>query len=159
MADDTLPLATFFRGWDRYQELLTTAIAPLSDEQLALRAAPGQRPAWEIAAHIIAARVWWFHSVLGEGDEGLAPMRAWDDDGQPERSAAELELGLERTWEVIADCLSAWTAKDLAQEFAHPRAGALTRQWILWHVLEHDMNHGGELFLTLGIHGLPTPDL
>jgi uncharacterized damage-inducible protein DinB len=35
----------------------------------------------------------------------------------------------------------------------------LTRQWILWHVLEHDLRHGGELFLTLGIHGLPTPDL
>jgi uncharacterized damage-inducible protein DinB len=158
MPDDLLPLATFFRGWDRYQELLTTTIAPLSAEQLELRAAPGQRPAWVIAAHIIAARVVWFRR-MGEGDEGLEPMRAWDDDGQPERSAAELELGLERTWDVIADCLNNWTAKDLEQEFTHPRLGALTRQWILWHVLEHDMNHGGELFLTLGVHGLPTPDL
>jgi uncharacterized damage-inducible protein DinB len=157
--DDRLPLATFYRGWDRYQELLVTAVAPLSAAQLALRAAPKLRPIWELAAHIIAARVWWFHDMMGEGDEELEPLCMWDDPGEPQRSAAELELGLERTWELIADCLQRWTAKDLEREFPHPRRGALTRQWVLWHVLEHDLSHGGELFLTLGVHGLPAPDL
>jgi uncharacterized damage-inducible protein DinB len=160
--DHSLPLATFYRGWDRFQNLLTTGVAPLSAEQLELRAAPSQRSAWVLAAHIIAARVYWFHRVLGEGDETLAHMQTWDDDGQPQRSAAELELGLDRTWELIADCLQRWTAKDLEQQFT--RAGregdeTFTRQWIIWHVLEHDLAHGGELFLTLGIHGLPAPEL
>jgi hypothetical protein len=26
-------------------------------------------------------------------------------------------------------------------------------------VLEHDLHHGGEISLTLGIHGLPAPQL
>jgi uncharacterized damage-inducible protein DinB len=26
---------------------------------------------------------------------------------------------------------------------------------VVWHVLEHDLHHGGELSLTLGLHGIP----
>jgi uncharacterized damage-inducible protein DinB len=157
--DQSLPLATFYRGWDRFQELLTTAVAPLSAEHLALRAAPTLRPIWVIAAHIIAARVYWFHRVMGEGSDDLAPLQTWDDDGEPARSAAELELGLERAWEMIEDCLQRWTAKDFEQQFTASHGRTLTRQWIIWHLLEHDLAHGGELFLTLGMHGLPTPEL
>ncbi len=161
-ADQSLPLTTFYRGWDRYQQLLTTAVAPLSAEQLELRASPTLRPIWVIAAHIVSARVYWFHEVMGEGDvapEQRRHYRTWDHLDQPQQSAAELELGLERTWELIENCLQRWTAKDFEQQFAHPRRGALTRQWIIWHVLEHDLHHGGELALTLGMHGLSAPDL
>jgi uncharacterized damage-inducible protein DinB len=151
-------LATYYKGWDHYQDLLVAAVAPLTSEQLALRAAPNQRNVWTIAAHIIAARVWWFHSIMGEGDARLEQLQTWDDDGQPQRSAAELEEGLERTWAMIQACLKRWTAADFGQHFIR-RGESLSRQWIIWHVVEHDLNHGGELFLTLGLHGLPTPDL
>ena len=30
---------------------------------------------------------------------------------------------------------------------------------IIWHVLEYDLHHGGELSLSLGMHGLAAPDL
>jgi hypothetical protein len=33
---------------------------------------------------------------------------------------------------------------------AHP----ITRAWVTWHVLEHDLHHGGELALALGMQGL-----
>jgi uncharacterized damage-inducible protein DinB len=35
----------------------------------------------------------------------------------------------------------------------------LSRAWVVWHVLEHDLHHGGELSLTLGMHGLQAPDI
>jgi len=164
-ADQSLPLATYYRGWERYQQLLTTAVAPLSAEQLELRAAPTQRPVWVIAAHIVSTRIYWFHEVMGEGDvapERRRHYRTWDHLDQPQQSAAELELGLERTWGIIADCLQRWAAKDLEQQFTRvDRAGdeAFTCQWVIWHVLEHDLHHGGELSLTLGMHGLSAPDL
>ena len=34
-----------------------------------------------------------------------------------------------------------------------------SRQWIIWHLIEHELHHGGELSLTLGVHGLAAPDL
>ena len=35
----------------------------------------------------------------------------------------------------------------------------ITRQWVIWHLIEHDLHHGGEISLTLGMHGLPAPNL
>ena len=153
------PLGRFYQGWERYQRLLTDAVAPLSAEQLALAAAPSLRPVGVLVAHIIAARVYWFHQVLREGDAALAPLRTWDDDGAPARSAAELTSGLEATWQLIDSCLERWTSGMLDNTFVTRRDRTVTRQWVVWHVVEHDLHHGGELFLTLGMHGLPTPDL
>jgi uncharacterized damage-inducible protein DinB len=159
MSQGGITLIPLYRGWERYQGLLTQAIGPLSPDQLAVQAAPSLRPAWVLAAHIIAGRVYWFHRVLGEGDPAIAPMQASDDDGMPSRNAAELVDGLEATWQVLQGCLQRWTPTMLDDSFVTPRGRTVTRQWVIWHVIEHDLTHGGELFLTLGMHGLPTPDL
>lgn len=160
MAEDYTRLTPFYAGWDRYQTLLVESLTNLTDEQLALRPAPEKWSVWQLAAHIIATRVWWFHCRMGEGDASLMSFVNWDEEGEPQRSAAELVTGLETTWAMLADCLARWTPADLDATFHHERRGIdQSRQWILWHVVEHDLSHGGELFLTLGIHGLPTPDL
>jgi len=65
MADDNVTLTTFYTAWKAYQERLA-ALAPLTAEQLALRAAPGLRSIGETAAHIIGCRVGWFTITLGE---------------------------------------------------------------------------------------------
>jgi hypothetical protein len=36
---------------------------------------------------------------------------------------------------------------------------ARSRQWIIWHVLEHDIHHGSEISTILGVHGLPAVEL
>jgi uncharacterized damage-inducible protein DinB len=69
---------------------------------------------------------------------------------------------LDLTWSVIADGLGRWTAPELAETFTHPRRRpeqSYSRQWIVWHLAEHDIHHGGEISFSLGIHGLPAPDL
>src|SRR5215472_5334056 len=47
------------------------------------------------------------------------------------------------------------TVADLDATFQpFPHRPAETRQFIVWHVAEHDLHHGGEISLTLGMHGL-----
>src|SRR6266511_3577977 len=99
---------------------------------------------------------------MGEGDATIAAFDPWDMEDAPSRTAAELVTGLEATWQMIDDCLSRWTPEMLGDPFVRQypdRTSTRTRGWIIWHVVEHDVHHGGELFLTLGIHGLPTPDM
>ncbi|HEY6408023.1 MAG TPA: hypothetical protein VIY29_11195, partial [Ktedonobacteraceae bacterium] len=55
-------LAPFYQGCETYQGYLTNAIAPLTSEQLALCAASHLRSIGLLVAHIIAARVIWFHA-------------------------------------------------------------------------------------------------
>lgn len=86
-------------------------------------------------------------------------MMDWDEPDQPRRSAQELGAGLWASWRPIAESLARWTPADLAESFTTPRGETFTRQWVIWHVIEHDLHHGGELYRTLGTHGLPTPEL
>ncbi len=158
MPENHTTLSNFYKGWDNYQDLLTKAITLLSAEQLALRAAPHLRSIGFITAHIISARVWWFHNIMGEGHSDLAPMVDWDEDDAPARSAAELVDGLETSWQMIQNVLALRTPADLHQTFQR-RSESVTRQWIIWHVIEHDLHHGGEISLTLGMNDLATPDL
>jgi hypothetical protein len=61
--------------------------------------------------------------------------------------------GREATANGLHTCTSA--AQALTGLRAHQRG------WVVWHVLKHDLHHGGEigfsLGLSLGLHGLPAP--
>lgn len=153
-------LARFYRGWDEYQRMLVQAVAPLSTEALALRVAPSQWSAGRIAAHIVATRVGWFQGLLGEGDPALAEYDPGGDaDDAPPRAVAELVSGLQATWAMVEECLNRWTPGMLTDTFTTHHGQERSRQWVLWHVLEHDIHHGGELLLTLGSGGVATPEM
>ncbi|HEX3722940.1 MAG TPA: DinB family protein [Nitrolancea sp.] len=159
MTQDSSHLLHFYDGWKPYQDLLVEAIRPLTNEQLAIRAAPQLRQLWELAAHILSARVYWFHRVLGEGSAELAPMMTWDDEGMPQRDAGSLISGFTQTWMLIEACLRRWTADDLDELKTTGNGSQVSRQWVIWHVIEHDLHHGGEFSFTLGMNGLAAPDL
>ncbi|HEU5230563.1 MAG TPA: DinB family protein [Ktedonobacteraceae bacterium] len=162
MTEQHLSLSPFYKGWDVYQQCLVKAITPLTAEQLELRPAPDLWSISMLARHIVATRVWWFHMWLGVGSSNLEPMAEWDEEGQPSRSASEIVAGLEATWEMIQNALAHWTPDDLEQVFHNPLHAdrpSRSRQWIIWHLLEHDLHHGGEISLSLGIHGLGGFDL
>ena len=161
MAEQQISLLPFYKGWDTYQALLIKALEPLSLEQLSLRPAPHLRSIGENAAHIVGTRAGWMHFVLKEGSEDIVSRR-WDDPAQP-ASSAELISGLEMTWQVIEDGLQRWTGADLDTIFhdtdENGEVYPCTRQWVLWHLIEHDVHHGGEISFTLGMHGLTGIDI
>ena len=143
-------------GWQDYQQQLVVVIRGLNSEQLALRVAPGLRSAGEIATHLIAGRVNWFFKILKEqqGDAELAAIAQWERAGQPVRRTQELTRGLEVTWALIQNAISRWTPEEQAELIVLPWIGPkypITRPWVVWHVLEHDLHHGGELTQTLGL--------
>lgn len=163
MNEHSFPLASFYKGWDSYQQHLAHALAPLSAEQLALRAAPHLRSVGIIATHIIGARARWLYHTLGEEDESLVSFGTWDDPLQPTRSATELVNGLGTTWQVFQDALQRWTTADLDEIFHdtddNGEEETFTRQWVIWHLIEHDLHHGGEISFVLGMHCLAAIDL
>lgn len=152
-------LAPFYAGWDNYQRLLVETVAPLNAAQLALQAAPPLRPIWHLVAHICTGRIGWFHRTLGEGDASLTRFQSWTNEGMPARDAAELTDGLVQSWRLIESCLHRWTPGMLDEPFRTPTGQPVTRQWVIWHVLEHDLHHGGELHFSLGLHGITPPSI
>jgi len=162
MAEDNFTLTTFYTEWKKYQDKLKEAIAPLTAEQLDLLTAPHVCSIKELVEHIVGARIGWFVNFLGEGGELMQSLSYPDDPDTPNRSAADLVNDLDVTWNIISVCLARWSAADMQKTFPRERRGAhydLSRSWVLWHILEHDLHHGGELSLGLGMHGLQAPDV
>jgi uncharacterized damage-inducible protein DinB len=151
----------FYQGWDVYQGHLVKAIAPLTSEQLELKIAPNQRSIGQIARHIIRARASWLGNVLGEGGPNIAEIAKWEYEGDVPPTA-ELVRTLEVTFSAWQECLQRWTLEDMEYLFRGERWGepyALSRQWMTWHIIAHDLHHGGELSFSLGAHGLAAPDI
>jgi uncharacterized damage-inducible protein DinB/shikimate kinase len=171
-------LQTFVDGWQDYQSLLLDALRPLAAEQMALRPAPHQWTLWQIASHMAGVRMYWFHDILRVGDAALRDMfrveqttvpgltlevAGWEDDEAHPRAAAEIVDAFEQTWALMAEYIARWTAADLAVVVERwRRDGAVklrSREWVIWHLMEHDLHHGGEISSILGSHGLAALDL
>ena len=122
MADYQLSLLPFYAGWGTYNQRLVAAIAPLTQEQLALRTTPHHWSIGMYLTHIVANRAWWFHARMGEGSDDLTSLELWalgvcEADVDPGHTAAELVAGLEKTWQMIEEALARLTPADLEQVF------------------------------------------
>jgi uncharacterized damage-inducible protein DinB len=159
VSQSTFPV--FNQAWKDYKSQLIKAIAPLSADQLALRAAPNLRSIGEIVLHMIRVRGSWFFIDMHEGGEAMAEFGNWGLPGMPTRSAAELVNGLEATWQLMQEALERWTPAEWDQILGGTpdEPETFSRSWVIWHLIEHDLHHGGEASLTLGMYGLEAPTL
>jgi uncharacterized damage-inducible protein DinB len=69
---------------------------------------------------------------------------------------------METTWQLMQTAIARWSPVEWEQTFSedHPYAPmVITRQWLIWHLIEHDLHHGGEISLTMGMHSLLVPNL
>ena len=153
-----------YEGWEAYQDLLITAVEPLSPDQLRLRTTDRLRSVGETCRHIIGARARWAHYVLGLDGQETEAFGRWDRNDMPERSAEEIVTALRSTWGTLRTALGSWSVDDLAVTVPNtdPEPGEpaeYTRRWIIWHLVEHDIHHGGEITEILGAHGLQGLDL
>ena len=162
MAEQHPMLAGIYDGWAGYQAHLVKALTPLNAAQLELRAAPHLRSIRQITTHMVAARARWLYNALNEGDATINEIGRWDRPDAAPSSPASLVEGLERTWQVLQTALARWTPTDLITPIVEEWQGetvTLERPWVIWHLIEHDLHHGGELSFSLGMHGLAAPDI
>ena len=168
----SLSLMTVFEGWAGAQQSLVDAIAPLSPGNLAFRPTPELRSVTEIVRHISGGRVNWFQRMHAPGcAELIEQIGAWDEDPHGNRyvdedvlgtTAVELVHWLEATWGMVERTLSAWTVPDLLRTYRHTWRGqtyAVSYQWTIWRIMAHDLHHGGELAVMLGMQGIAIPEL
>lgn len=174
MLNLNISLQAVFEGWDGYQQSIVRAVQPLTPEQLNWHPANHLRTVGELVRHIALGRLTWLMRMDAPGSAELASQIGdWelDEDGnrdivekaveiadQPE----ELVRWLELTWKVIENTLSSWTVADLWQTYRHKFLGntyAVSRQWTIWRVMNHDLHHGGELSLMLGLQGIEAFEL
>ena len=167
-------LMMVYEGWEGYRQSIVKAVAPLTAEQLTWRPAAHLRSVGELVRHIALGPIDWFRRMEAPGSRELASqIDAWEEDPHGNRyvienaiaitdQAAELVKWLEASGQMIGQTLKTWTVDDLKKTYRHIWRGntyAISRQWTIWRIMAHDLHHGGELVVMLGMQGLENFEL
>src|SRR5215210_4854073 len=129
--------------WQHMQDELVRVVALLSDTQMNMRIAPNLRTLGEQSEHIVRGRALWVHKVVD--DPSLEPMMNWDEPEDATRSAAEVVVGLQHTWQILRAYIEPSTrdTNDPVPVSEQEKDGLHT----VWGMLDHDLCHAGELAL------------
>ena len=140
--------------WKTVRRNLLQALVMLTDEQLSFTPGEGLRTVGQVACHIAEAEEGWFGYCV---TRKLAEWPSYQAEKHATVDSLVTLLGdvHDRT-EVY---LAAQDAADLHREFRSPWGEAFTPGDVIWHVMQHEIHHRGEIYLMLGLLGLEAPEV
>jgi len=144
-----MKVAEFFEHWEQVRADLHATLRKFKPEELTFRPFPGSWPVGTIMLHIAETEDYWLHElVTGELEDGSAnyPLARYP-------TLEDIEGVLRRARQRTVALLARLTEEDLQRVYTTASGKNFSLYWILWHVLEHETHHRGELSLTHGLLG------
>ena len=143
-----MQLDRFFSHWDQIHSDTLAILDKFDETELVQVAFDGGMPVGRIALHIADAEEGWFRLVATQ------ERSEWPSDYTLENypSKAAIKALLSEAHAKTMAYLATQTLDDLERVFKSAW-GDFSLRFIIWHVLEHEIHHRGELSLILGILG------
>jgi len=151
-----------FPYWGDNRALIIEAAGAFRDEDLDVRPAPDFRSIGDVLRHLITTEEYWWHG--GIQGEPYARWRAadWDRLGDHEKDARRRQRfptvrsileGLSVAHAPVERFLAELDAADLCEKRRSTWAQDNTLRWMLWHLVEHDQHHRGQLYTRIRMLG------
>ncbi len=147
-------LSDFFSHWDVIRTELIEGVNPLTQEQLDWIPPGGLSSIGDLLRHISEVELWWIGNVVMKNfnyrdlTASLAPNL--------DTIIKELKISHEYT----ANLLNSKTIDCLNEIYRIPeRNKSYSLGWILWHTIEHEMRHRGQIFLLMRLQGITPPNV
>lgn len=145
--------AQYFDHWHKVWRDLMRGISLLKDEHLDFVPSEAYgRSVGDILRHLISVEQGWIHYVIRREVEDWPQVKAADFN-----TIEDLRAELRRVHKQTFDYLSTVPVEDFNRIVQVPGDGTPKLGWILWHVLEQQIHHRGELFLCLSLLGVERP--
>ena len=145
--------STLFGYWTQVRQGLFDALDKLTDAQLDFVPHPGLWSLRETVFHIAGTEDGWLRYYTAN---------RWHEDSfkaQDYPTVADLKALLVKVHQET-EAQFAQDADALMEKVAQlPWGSETTMGWAVWHVLEHEIHHRGEVFLMLGMQGIEAPDV
>ncbi len=151
-----MKVSELFSHWTEIRHELLRALDLLSDEQLNFVPREGLWSLGTVVRHIAEAELGWYQCILtGKLKEWPASFTAED---YPTVEAVKALLAeVHAQSEAYLDTLE---LDDLTRDVKNPwTSETMSQQWVIWHVIDHETHHRGEVFLMLGLMGIQGPDI
>jgi uncharacterized damage-inducible protein DinB len=137
-----------FKHWDQIRSGLLQTISCFSDQELAYVPFESSWPVGQIMLHIAECEDHWLHGVVRHE---FTPPVNYSLADYPTKS--EILAVLDNAHSRTLPFLDTLDEADLDQLYQTRFGETFSLSWIIWHVLEHEIHHRGELSLVLGLLG------
>jgi uncharacterized damage-inducible protein DinB len=138
-----------FSHWERVRDGLLHTIDLFGDDELLFVPNETSRTVGGTMLHIADAEDGWFrYAVKKELEEWPSQYTL---ENYPDRKS--IKIALTEVHGRTEQFIDALEESDLARIIVAPWDEKFPIGWILWHVLEHEIHHRGELSLILGLLG------
>jgi uncharacterized damage-inducible protein DinB len=144
-----------FNHWDEARTNLFRALDMLTDDQLDFVPREGLWSLGEVARHIANAEEGWFRFGIERACDEWPPNYPAAD--YP--SVASIKTLLTEVHARTETYLDTLSLADLDRQIETPWGEHFPLLWIIWHVIDHEIHHRGEIYLMLGLMGLEAPDI
>jgi len=155
MEEGDVKLSRVFAHWDEVRAGLLATLDRYHDSDLAYRPFESSWSAGQIMLHIANAEEGWFRRVVTQD------LAEWPDDYRLEAypTVEAIKALLTEVHGRTAAYLATLELADLERPVEAYWGETLSLGWIIWHVLEHEIHHRGELSLILGLLGREGPEV
>ena len=143
-----------FDHWAEVRRGLLQALDMLTDAQLDFVPGPGLWSLGTVARHIASAEEGWFRYRVTHEAVGF-PVYSQAD--YP--TVADIKQLLTEVHARTERFLAGVDAAELERQVPTGDGISDSLRWIIWHVLEHEIHHRGEIYLMLGLLGMEAPDV
>jgi len=143
-----MKLSEMFSHWEQVRADLLTTMDKFGDDELTFAPFKGSWSVGKIMLHIAETEDFWLHAVVRSE---LAPGIDYKLVDYPDKVA--IKRALDRARRRTVPLLDSLTEGDLGRRYTLPDGESLALRWIIWHVIEHEIHHRGELSLALGLLG------
>lgn len=138
-----------FQHWHQIRSDLYTTIDQFPDDELNFQPFDGSWTVGQIMLHVADAEDGWLRYVL------TRELDQWPDyyTLANYRDKPAIKQALAQVQNHMVAYLDTLQEADLSRTINAPWGDELQIGWVLWHVIEHEIHHRGELSLILGILG------
>jgi uncharacterized damage-inducible protein DinB len=138
-----------FSHWQPVRADLLTTIDRFDDAELTYRPFAKSWPAGQIMLHIADAEDGWFRYIV------TRELSTWPREHSLAKypTVTAIKGVLTEIHARTEAYLETVDMRDLERVLTTPWGESVTLVWVIWHVLEHEIHHRGELSLILGLLG------
>ncbi len=150
---------TLFDHWREVRQGLLAALDKLSDSQLAFIPCPGLWSLGQTACHIAGAEEGWFRYCVTHEIAGweASDFKLEDHPAIPAVKRLLTEVHARTEALVIGSPDEAEAV--IQRRVILPWGQEASIESVVWHVIEHEIHHRGEIFIELGLLGIEAPDV
>ncbi len=147
-------LADLFSHWETIRSEMIDGVSALTQEQLDWIPTGWKNSIADLLRHISEAELWWLGNVVLKENN----YRDLTATLAPDLKAIIKELEISHNY--VLDVLKSKTFDNFKEIFQIPGSEKKQSfQWILWHTIEHEMRHRGQIFMLMRMQGITPPNV